>query len=53
MFSLQSMAAYGFEMIETLIVQIVPDDCVKKAMNENAGNIYGSCAKLVPLCCIS
>jgi hypothetical protein len=39
MFSLQSMAAYGFEMIETLIVQIVPDDCVKKAMNENAGNI--------------
>lgn len=32
----KSMAAYGFEMIETLIVQIVPDDCVKKAMNENA-----------------
>ncbi|KAM5581466.1 hypersensitive-induced response protein 2-like [Rosa sericea] len=32
----KAMSAYGYEMIETLIVDIVPDDSVKKAMNENA-----------------
>lgn len=37
------MSAYGFEIVETLIVNIEPDDCVKKAMNGiNAGNIYGT-----------
>ena len=32
------MSAYGYEIVQTLIVDIVPDDRVKKAMNEiNAG----------------
>ncbi|KAM5581463.1 hypersensitive-induced response protein 1-like [Rosa sericea] len=30
----KAMSAYGFEIVETLIVDIVPDDRVKKAMNE-------------------
>ncbi|KAK9925132.1 hypothetical protein M0R45_033469 [Rubus argutus] len=29
----KAMSAYGFEIVETLIVNIEPDDCVKKAMN--------------------
>lgn len=33
------MSAYGFEIVQTLIVDIEPDVRVKKAMNEiNAGN---------------
>ena len=36
---LQTMSAYGYEIIETLIDDIVPDISLKKAMNENAGNI--------------
>lgn len=33
------MSAYGFEIVQTLIVDIEPDERVKKAMNEiNAGN---------------
>ena len=32
------MSAYGYEIVQTLIVDIVPDEHVKKAMNEiNAG----------------
>lgn len=32
------MSAYGFEIVQTLIVDIEPDTHVKKAMNEiNAG----------------
>lgn len=35
---LQAMSAYGFEIVQTLIVDIEPDRHVKKAMNEiNAG----------------
>lgn len=37
------MSAYGFQIVETLIVDIyiVPDDRVKKAMNEiNAGMVH-------------
>jgi hypothetical protein len=34
----QAMTAYGYEIVQTLIVDIVPDITVKKAMNEiNAG----------------
>lgn len=37
-FSLQAMSAYGFEIVQTLIVDIEPDAQVKRAMNEiNAG----------------
>lgn len=32
------MSAYGYEIVQTLIVDIVPDEHVKRAMNEiNAG----------------
>lgn len=35
---LQAMSAYGFEIVQTLIVDIEPDEHVKRAMNEiNAG----------------
>eukprot|EP00252_Welwitschia_mirabilis_P024173 TRINITY_DN7066_c0_g1_i3.p1 TRINITY_DN7066_c0_g1~~TRINITY_DN7066_c0_g1_i3.p1 ORF type:complete len:162 (-),score=45.50 TRINITY_DN7066_c0_g1_i3:132-617(-) len=30
----QAMAAYGFEIVQTLIVDIVPDGTVRNAMNE-------------------
>lgn len=34
----KAMSAYGFEIVQTLIVDIVPDEHVKRAMNEiNAG----------------
>ena len=34
------MSAYGFEIVQTLIVDIEPDNHVKRAMNEiNAGNV--------------
>lgn len=37
------MSAYGFEIVQTLIVDIEPDEHVKRAMNEiNAGIIYAS-----------
>ncbi|XP_050383367.1 hypersensitive-induced response protein 2-like [Argentina anserina] len=32
----KAMSAYGYEIIETLIVDIVPDESLKKVMNENA-----------------
>lgn len=35
----KAMSAYGFEIVQTLIVDIEPDEHVKRAMNEiNAGN---------------
>uniref|UniRef100_A0A0D3A3Y1 Band 7 domain-containing protein n=1 Tax=Brassica oleracea var. oleracea TaxID=109376 RepID=A0A0D3A3Y1_BRAOL len=35
----KEMSAYGFEIVQTLIVDIEPDEHVKRAMNEiNAGN---------------
>lgn len=35
------MSAYGYEIVQTLIVDIEPDVNVKRAMNEiNAGNAY-------------
>lgn len=37
-FSVQAMSAYGFEIVQILIVDIEPDVQVKRAMNEiNAG----------------
>lgn len=34
------MSAYGYEIVQTLIVDIEPDEHVKRAMNEiNAGNV--------------
>lgn len=37
------MSTYGYEIVQTLIVDIEPDEHVKRAMNEiNAGNIYRS-----------
>ena len=36
----KAMSAYGFEIVQTLIVDIEPDEHVKRAMNEiNAGNL--------------
>lgn len=41
---LQAMSAYGYEIVQTLIVDIEPDERVKRAMNEiNAGKILMSC----------
>lgn len=35
---MKAMSAYGYEIVQTLIVDIEPDEHVKKAMNEiNAG----------------
>lgn len=35
---MQAMSAYGYEIVQTLIVDIHPDEHVKRAMNEiNAG----------------
>lgn len=35
------MSSYGYEIVQTLIVDIEPDVNVKRAMNEiNAGNIF-------------
>lgn len=35
------MSAYGYEIVQTLIVDIEPDERVKRAMNEiNAGKPY-------------
>ncbi|XP_014506588.1 hypersensitive-induced response protein-like protein 1 [Vigna radiata var. radiata] len=40
----KAMSAYGFEIVQTLIVDIDPDDRVKRAMNEiNAGLIVTQC----------
>lgn len=37
---MQAMSHYGFEIVQTLIVDIEPDEHVKRAMNEiNAGTI--------------
>jgi hypothetical protein len=39
--SQQAMSAYGYEIVQTLIVDIEPDKHVKQAMNEiNAGNFF-------------
>lgn len=45
------MSMYGYEIVQTLIVDIEPDDRVKKAMNEiNAGKcILLSKLKQIPL----
>lgn len=35
---MKAMSAYGYEIVQTLIVDIEPDEHVKRAMNEiNAG----------------
>ena len=49
------MSAYGFKIVQTLIVDIEPDVHVKKAMNEiNAGNISilfaSPCKNLLSIC---
>lgn len=37
---LQAMRTYGYEIVQTLIVDVEPDETVKRAMNEiNAGNV--------------
>lgn len=37
----KAMSAYGYEIVQTLIVDIEPDEHVKRAMNEiNAGMLY-------------
>lgn len=37
----QAMSHYGFEIVQTLIVDIEPDEHVKRAMNEiNAGKYH-------------
>jgi regulator of protease activity HflC (stomatin/prohibitin superfamily) len=37
----QDMSTYGYKIVQTLIVDIRPDEHVKRAMNEiNAGNFF-------------
>lgn len=44
------MCHYGFEIVQTLIVDIEPDERVKQAMNEiNAGKTYNYVFLLSPL----
>jgi SPFH domain / Band 7 family len=39
----KAMSAYGYEIVQTLIVDIEPDEHVKRAMNEiNAGILFFS-----------
>ena len=39
----RSMSAYGYEIVQTLIVDIEPDEHVKRAMNEiNAGELLSA-----------
>ena len=41
LFLMQAMSAYGYQIVQTLIVDIEPDDHVKRAMNEiNAGKCF-------------
>ena len=51
------MSAYGYEIVQTLIVDIEPDEHVKRAMNEiNAGNILSNPILALPrteICIIS
>lgn len=45
------MSAYGYEIVQTLIVDIEPDVHVKRAMNEiNAGNLFLVDQKLLLTC---
>lgn len=40
-FTVQAMSMYGYEIVQTLIVDIEPDEHVKRAMNEiNAGKLH-------------
>lgn len=40
------MSAYGYEIVQTLIIDIEPDQHVKRAMNEiNAGEANSMCFK--------
>lgn len=36
----KAMSAYGYEIVQTLIVDIEPDEHVKRAMNEINAGIY-------------
>lgn len=46
------MSHYGYEIVQTLIVDIEPDERVKKAMNEiNAGKLFSMCVS-VQICLI-
>ncbi|PON95890.1 Stomatin family [Trema orientale] len=45
----KAMSAYGYEIVQTLIVDIEPDERVKKSMNEiNAGSTSKSSAVFIP-----
>lgn len=42
------MSAYGYEIVQTLIVDIEPDEHVKRAMNEiNAGMVFNLHVELI------
>lgn len=46
------MSAYGYEIVQTLIVDIEPDEHVKRAMNEiNAGIFFFLRPQGVPTAC--
>ena len=38
------MSAYGYEIVQTLIVDIEPDEHVKRAMNEINAGTFSRCA---------
>ena len=45
------MSAYGYEIVQTLIVDIEPDEHVKRAMNEiNAGELNNFLTKKKYIC---
>lgn len=50
-YHVQAMSAYGFEIVQTLITDIEPDEHVKRAMNEiNAGKFSHLMSLLFPVC---
>ena len=38
------MSAYGYEIVQTLIVDIEPDERVKRAMNEINAGMFSRCS---------
>ena len=44
------MSAYGYEIVQTLIVDIEPDEHVKRAMNEINTGMFPRCSFT---CCFS
>lgn len=45
----KAMTTYGYEIVQTLIVDIIPDQTVKKAMNEINAGMYSYIRKILEI----